>query len=40
MRNGMACCLAKSSTNAFHEDVRYKKLESTDIKVTAGLRKR
>ena len=25
MRNGMACCLANGSTNAFHQDVRYKK---------------
>ena len=40
MRNGMACCLANGSTNAFHQDVRYKKPESTDIKVTAGLGKR
>ena len=36
----MACGLANGSTNAFHQDVRYKKPESTDIKVTAGLGKR
>ena len=36
----MALRCANGSTNAFHQDVRYKKPESTDKEVKAGLEKR
>ncbi len=32
MRNGMACCLANGSTNAFHQGVRFKKKQNQQIK--------